>query len=90
MNEGTVRDRVAAFLRGALRHQDLADEDDVFALGLISSLFAMELVEFVEREFGITVESEDIEMENFRSIAAITRLVEAKSGSAGAAHGMVA
>jgi acyl carrier protein len=89
MNDGTVRDTVGAFLRGALRHRDLADEDDVFALGLISSMFAMELVEFVEREFGIAVESEDLEMENFQSIAAITRLVAAKSAVAGAARGMV-
>lgn len=41
-------------------------------------MFAIQLVEFVEGAFGIEVESEDLEMENFRSIDAITALVERK------------
>ena len=36
----------------------------------------MQLVLFVEKEFGIAIENEDLDIDNFRSIQAITELVE--------------
>jgi acyl carrier protein len=56
----------------------IRDEDDVFALGFANSLFAMQLVAFVEGEFRIEIDSDDLEIDNFRSIAAISGLVERK------------
>jgi len=38
----------------------------------------MQLVAFVEREFDIEIDSEDLEMSNFRSIQAISSLVTKK------------
>jgi acyl carrier protein len=38
----------------------------------------MQLVNFVETAFGITVENEDLDLENFRTIEAIATLVERK------------
>ena len=58
--------------------RDIADEDDVFALGFGNSLFAIQLVTFVEGEFEIEIESEDLDMDNFRSVLAISSLVERK------------
>jgi methoxymalonate biosynthesis acyl carrier protein len=45
----------------------------------VNSMFAMQLVLFVEQEFNISVENEDLELDNFRTINAITNLVERKS-----------
>jgi acyl carrier protein len=42
----------------------------------------MQLVQFVETTFGITVESDDLDIDNFRSIDAIAALVERKQGAA--------
>jgi methoxymalonate biosynthesis acyl carrier protein len=39
-------------------------------------------VAFVEKEFGIRVEDEDLDLDNFRSIQAISNLVARKSGAA--------
>jgi methoxymalonate biosynthesis acyl carrier protein len=39
----------------------------------------MQLVLFVEQEFNISVENEDLELDNFRTINAIANLVERKS-----------
>ena len=39
---------------------------------------AIQLVAFVEKEFGITVEDEDLELDNFRSIRAIDDLIARK------------
>jgi acyl carrier protein len=73
-----VRDFVSRFVRG----HDLADGEDIFATGFVNSMFAMQLVQFVEQTFGITVDSDDLEIDNFRSIDAIAALVERKQSAA--------
>jgi acyl carrier protein len=62
--------------------EDIGDEDDIFDLGFVNSLFAMQLVNFVEREFSITAEREDLVISNFSSIAALTDFVLKKLGRA--------
>jgi acyl carrier protein len=71
-----------AFMANAFQGRSIADDDDIFALGFANSLFAMQLVAFVEREFGIEIGSEDLEMDNFRSIRALSALVERKLATA--------
>jgi len=36
------------------------DDEDLFAAGLVNSLFAMQLVLFVEKKFSIKVENQDL------------------------------
>jgi methoxymalonate biosynthesis acyl carrier protein len=73
-----VREFVSRFVRG----HDLGDGEDIFATGFVNSMFAMQLVNFVEQTFGVTVESDDLDIDNFRSIDAIAALVERKQGAA--------
>ena len=73
-----IRDFVSRFFRG----HDLADDEDMFASGYVNSMFAMQLVQFVETTFGITVESDDLEIDNFRSVDALAALVARKQGAA--------
>lgn len=77
-NKQQIREFVSRFVRG----HELADGEDIFATGFVNSMFAMQLVQFVETTFGITVESDDLEIDNFRSIDAIAALVERKQGAA--------
>lgn len=74
-----VQAKVRAFLADRVP-RELAQDDDIFALGFVNSLFALQLVMFVEQEFAITIESEDLELDNFRSLVAIERLVGRKAG----------
>lgn len=74
-NKAKIREFLARFFRD---HQ-LADDEDIFATGYVNSMFAMQLVQFVEGEFGIAVESEDLELDNFRTVDAISALVERKT-----------
>jgi methoxymalonate biosynthesis acyl carrier protein len=79
MNAKTrIRDYVTKGIAG-----DIGDDDDIFELGVVSSLFAMQLVHFIEREFSITVEREDLNIDNFSSVAAMTKFVVKKIGGAG-------
>ena len=73
--------RIRAFLSRYMRSHEFSDGEDIFALGFVNSLFAMQLVMFVEREFNIKVESEDLELDNFRSVEAISGLVERKTAA---------
>ncbi|WP_323747451.1 acyl carrier protein [Catenulispora rubra] len=56
-------------------------EADLFASGVVSSLFAMELVVFVEGTFDVEVEGADLAMDNFRTVRAMSSLVTRLRGA---------
>jgi acyl carrier protein len=58
--------------------ESISDEEDIFARGLVNSMFGMQLVAFVEDEFSIVVEKNDLDIRHFSSIAALAAFVEAK------------
>lgn len=69
---------VGRFVRG----HDLRDDEDIFATGYVNSMFAMQLVQFTEQEFGIVVDGDDLDIENFRSVEALAAFVERKRAAA--------
>lgn len=77
-----TKQQIRDFLTRFFRDHKLADDEDIFATGYVNSMFAMQLVQFVESTFGIAVESDDLEMDNFRTVNAIAALVERKQGAA--------
>jgi len=78
MANDTIRIPIRGFMTRSFDGRAVNDEDDIFALGFANSLFAMQLVAFVEGQFRIEIDSDDLEIDNFRSIAAISGLVERK------------
>ncbi|HEX5724526.1 MAG TPA: phosphopantetheine-binding protein [Longimicrobiaceae bacterium] len=82
MSEQEIRAQVREFVGRFVRGHELDDGEDIFATGFVNSMFAMQLVQFVETTFGITCESEDLEIDNFRSIDALTAFVQRKQGVA--------
>lgn len=75
-----TRLKIKEFLSRFFKSHDLQPDEDIFALGFVNSLLAMQLVAFVEKELKIAVEDVDLDLDNFRSIDAIARLVERKRG----------
>lgn len=73
-----VQAKIRDFLARFFQIHNLQDDQDIFSLGFVNSLFAMQLVLFVEKEFGITVENEDLNIDNFRTVNSISNLVEQK------------
>ncbi|MCC5601614.1 acyl carrier protein [Nostoc favosum] len=71
--------KIQEFLSRFFRNHDLQLDEDIFALGFVNSMFAMQLVLFIEQEFKITIENEDLDFANFKTINAMTRLVESKT-----------
>lgn len=78
------KEKIKQFLSRFFRNHELKDDEDIFALGFVNSLLAMQLVQFVEKEFGITIEDEDLDFENFRTVANIDALIARKTASVSA------
>ncbi|HEX5203448.1 acyl carrier protein [Paractinoplanes rhizophilus] len=78
--DGDIRNFIAARYPTA----DIGDNDDIFALGYVNSLFAMELVVFIERHFAIAIPNDELRIDNFRTVKAMTGLVERQLPAGGA------
>jgi len=85
MDAASAKAKVGQFVSEYLSNAEVDPELDLFASGMVNSLFAMQLVLFVEKDFGIAVANEDLDYQNFRSIAAICDFVGRKLGFATAA-----
>jgi len=57
------------------------DDASFLEEGIVDSQGVMELVMFVEDEFKVTVDDEDITPDNFDSVSLLTAYVKGKSGS---------
>ncbi len=73
-----IKTEIRQFLAKFFQNYDLREDEDIFALGFVNSLFAMQLVLFVEQTFHITVENEDLDLANFRTINALNDFVQRK------------
>ena len=70
--------RIKGFLAQVVPDHELRDDEDIFAAGYVNSLFAIQIMLFIEKEFHITIEDADMEIENFRTVGAMANLVERK------------
>jgi len=77
MTTDEILEKTKSFLAQFI-NVNVTDDEDVFASGLVNSLFAMQLVLFIEKEFSIKVENEDLDYDNFRTLNAIVGFIERK------------
>jgi acyl carrier protein len=79
----TAHERIRGFITPRFPNHSLQDGEDLFSLGFVNSLFAMELVLFIEKEFGLSIPNEEMDLDNFRTVhgmvALVDRLVEVGS-----------
>lgn len=73
-----------AAIRGWLQEnvtggRDVANDEPLIENGVMTSLQTVELVTFLEDEFGIMIEDEEFDEENFASVDSIATLVEGKA-----------
>lgn len=74
----TIKEFVAKHLNGL----EFADDQDLIASGLVNSLFAVQIVMFVENTLGVPVVEDDLDIRNFCSVARIHRYVTGKRNAA--------
>lgn len=73
-----MRQKIYLFLTRYIKNKELNDDDNIFNLGLVNSLFAVQLVMYLENEFHIIIQNEELDWENFKSISSITKFVDKK------------
>ncbi len=81
----TVQQRLRDFICTNFYVPDLAslrDEDSLIDLGFIDSTGVMEVIDFLDRTFGVQVGDAEIVPENLGSIARIHGFIESKKRSA--------
>ncbi|CAM4477411.1 MULTISPECIES: acyl carrier protein [Bacillales] len=71
--------KVKTFLSRFYRKREIQDDEDIFELGFANSLFAMQMVMFLEKEFNIRIETQDMDLSNFRTLNKINELIERKT-----------
>lgn len=76
--ESQVKQQIRAFLAKYFKEYDLQDDEDIFAVGFVNSLFAMQIVLFVEQQMGISIANDELQLDNFRTINAMTNLIMSK------------
>jgi len=78
--DDTVGQQITGFIQGRFPSLTIAPDDDIFALGFVNSLFAMELVMFLETTYAFSVPNEELNLDNFRTVTAMAALVQRNAG----------
>lgn len=69
------RAKIRQYLHNSLQGFHIDDSDNIFEAGLVHSLFAMQILIFIEKEFGIELPLDQMQLADLSSIDAITELV---------------
>ena len=69
------RDAIMDFFVQKRRAEGLTFDKDLFEGGFVDSLFALEIVVYLEKTFGIRIKNREITEENFKTIDNIAELV---------------
>jgi acyl carrier protein len=77
-----IRDAVRNFLSRFLDDVDGIDDIDLISGGLLDSLVAVQMIDFIQNRFGVTVQDEDLEITNFDSVNRVVAFVMRKQESA--------
>lgn len=64
------------FIRTGKSDTPLPDDHSLLASGLIDSLAIVQLLEFIESEFSVTVSDTEFDPDNFESISSITAMIK--------------
>jgi methoxymalonate biosynthesis acyl carrier protein len=71
-----AKEQIIGFIKGRYPQAEITESEDIFQLGFINSLFAMELVMFVEKTFGVTIPNDELRIDNFRTAVSMSALVD--------------
>ncbi|HTP45713.1 MAG TPA: acyl carrier protein [Casimicrobiaceae bacterium] len=65
----------------------IAPETDIVGQGLVDSVAIFKLIAFVEEKFAVTIEPDEVLLENFKTLQALRNLIVRKLENAEPKHG---
>lgn len=78
INVNTYNDIICEYILKNINLEKLDYDIEIFENGLVNSLFAIELMTFLEKTFGIKIRFDDLDMNNFKSVNCIADFVKKK------------
>lgn len=81
----TLGDRISALFQESLNRTVPSVDTDLFETGILDSLSFVTFLVHLEDAFGFSASIDDLEFDNFRSIARITSFVASRCGAAAVA-----
>jgi acyl carrier protein len=81
MSDTVVRSKVRSFITQrfpAVTSRTMPDDASLLSSGAIDSLGILDLATYIGSEFGIELEDDDLNADNFDSIDSITRFLQEK------------
>ncbi len=79
-----IKEKVKTFIRESFLFDSTAqieDGDSLLEKGIIDSTGVLELILYLEEEFGVKIEDEEIIPENLDSVLSIETLLKSKNGA---------
>ena len=71
---------IRRFILSSVALRELDDDANLFEAGIVNSLFAVQLMMFVEKTFAVEVRADDLDIENFKSVNATAAFVQRRNG----------
>ena len=73
--QSEIKQTVRDFISSSINLAGVNDDANLFESGIVNSLFAVQLMTFIEKTFAIEVGPEDLDIANFKSLNAMTAFV---------------
>lgn len=83
MSADNAPDRITRFLLKTFpgaRTRGIRTDTDLLEDGILDSVGVLDVVAFIEQEFAVAVQDDDLVPENFRSVASLTEFVRRRGG----------
>ena len=68
MKKQDMKAAIREFLSRSLRGHTLNDDDDIFSLGLVHSLFTVQIILFIEKNFQVELEVSELKTEQIATV----------------------
>ena len=74
-----IRSDIKAFLtKQSPKGVTFSDQDNLLSKGVIDSLKMLDLISFIEKQFGVAIDEDEMMPDNFESVNAIVSFVQEK------------
>jgi len=84
LDPSAEKQAIRRFILSSVALAQLDDDANLFEAGIVNSLFAVQLLAFVEKTFAIEVGMDDLDIDNFKSVNATAAFVQRRNGRAAA------
>lgn len=72
----SIKTKVLEFIKRYSKVENINEDENIFNMGFINSLFSMQLILFIEKEFDISVDNDDLGTDKFNTLNSIFSYIE--------------